>query len=99
MPFCEDDATRIRRHAKSRLGESLLRLAQNLDQTRVTERTAQGQFHQWQERWADHREQISQRLELIDRQLASLAQECQRRPRLSVIAAPLHDEELASAAG
>ncbi len=85
MPLCEHGATEFRRPCKSRLGESLLRLHQNVDQTRATEKVAEDQFHEWQERWSDRKEQISRRLELIDRQLESLVQSYQRRPQLSVV--------------
>ncbi|MGE5194082.1 MAG: hypothetical protein ACM3U2_16425 [Deltaproteobacteria bacterium] len=86
MPLCEHGATEdIRRTYKSRLGESLLRLHQNLDQTRTTQQVVEDQFHEWQERWSDRKEQISRRLELIDRQLESLVQTHQRRPQLSVV--------------
>ena len=100
MPLCEYGATEnIRRHHKSRLGESLLRLSQNLEQTRTTERIAEDQFHDWQERWSDRKEQISRRLELIDRQLENLVQMHQldnralHRPQLSVVTAQGHDDE------
>ena len=93
MPLCEHGATDIGRPHKSRLGESLLRLHQNLDQTRTTERAAEDQFQQWQERWSDRKEQISRRLELIDRQLENLVQMHQRRPQLSVVASHPHDDE------
>jgi hypothetical protein len=93
MPLCEHGATDIRRTCKSRLGESLLRLHQNLDQTRASDKVAEDQFHDWQERWADRREQISRRLELIDRQLESLVQRHQRRPQLAVVGEPQWDDE------
>jgi hypothetical protein len=105
MPLCEHGATEnIRRHHKSRLGESLLRLTQNLEQTRTTERIAEDQFRDWQERWSDRKEQISRRLELIDRQLENLVQMHQldnraqmnhSRPQLSVVTAQGHEEETA----
>ena len=86
MPLCENGATDIGRIQKSRLGESLLRLHHNLDQTRTTAQLAEDQFQLWQERWSDRKEQISRRLELIDRQLESLVQMHQRRPQLSLVA-------------
>jgi hypothetical protein len=92
MPLCEHGATDIRRPHRSRLGESLLRLHQNLDQTRTTEQAAEDQLSQWQERWSDRKEQISRRLELIDRQLESLVQMHQRGPQLSVVAAHETDD-------
>jgi len=92
MPLCEYGATDLRRQHKSRLGESLLRLQQNLGQTRTSERIAEDQFQNWQERWSERREQISRRLELIDRQLEALVQSYQHRPQLSVVADPTHDD-------
>ena len=92
MPLCEHRATDLRRHTKSKLGESLLRLQQNLNQTRTTAKAAEGEFQQWQERWSDRREQISRRLELIDRQLESLLKDQEPRPQLSVVAAHPHED-------
>lgn len=98
MPLGEHGATDIQRPHKSRLGESLLRLHRNLDQSRTTEQTAENQFHQWQERWSDRKEQISRRLEVIDRQLENLVKLHQHRPQLSVVTAPAHDDEPAAIA-
>ena len=92
MPLCELDATDHRRRNRSRLGESLLRLQHNLEQTRTTEVVAEEQFHEWRERWSERREQISQRLELLDRQLENLVQSQQSRPQLSLVAVHGHDE-------
>ena len=97
MPFCEHGATEVRRPHKSRLGESLLRLQENLDQSRTTEQVVEEQFHQWQERWSDRKEQISRRLELIDRQLDSLVQSRQSRPQLSVVTEQPPDDDQAAA--
>ena len=93
MPLCELDATDIRRRHRSRLGASLVRLEQNLDQTRTTEKAAEDQLHQWRDKWSLRRDQISQRLELLDRQLENLVQNQQGRPQLSLVAAHLHDDE------
>ena len=98
MPLCDNGATETQRNNKSRLGESLLRLQQNLTQSRTAEKSAEDLFHQWQERWSDRREQISRRLELIDRQLESLAHSHQHRPQLSVVAPHVHDEESSAVA-
>ena len=94
MPLCEKlDATDIRRRHRSRLGASLVRLEQSLDETRTTEKAAADQFHQWQDKWSERRDQISRRLELLDRQLENLVQNQQGRPQLSLVTAHLHDEE------
>ena len=92
MPHREHSATDFPRPFKSRLADSLLRLNQNLDQSRTTEQMAQQQFQDWQERWSGRKEQISRRLELIDKQLETLVKMHQLRPQLSLVAAPAHDD-------
>ena len=96
MPHPEHGATDIQRPFKSRLGESLLRLHQNLDHSRTTEQVAERRFHEWQERWSSRKEQISRRLELIDRQLETLVKMHQLRPQLSLVSASGHDDEPAT---
>jgi hypothetical protein len=103
MPHREHGATDIQRSTKSRLSDSLLRLNQNLEQSRTTEQSAEYQFRQWQERWSSRKEQISLRLEMIDKQLESLVNRHPvnrppLRPQLSLVAAPAHDEEPAAVA-
>lgn len=97
MPARERPAMDIRRLVKSRLGESLLRLQHNLDQTRHNAVLAQDQFDTWQERWSHRREQIARRLELIDSQLEQLAQSNLPRPQLAVVGTG--EEESALLAG
>jgi hypothetical protein len=74
------------------LGESLQQLQLNIEQTRTTEAVAEQQFHEWRSRWSKRREQISDRLELLDRQLESLVRGQSSRPQLSLVAAHAHDE-------
>ena len=93
MPHCELDATAIRRRHRSRLGASLVRLEQSLDEARATEKAAADQFHEWRDKWSVRRDQISRRLELIDRQLENLVQNEQGRPQLSLVAAHGQDDE------
>jgi hypothetical protein len=88
MPLSERGATESHRPLQSRLAKSLLRLHENLDQTRTTEQLAEHQFHEWQERWSSRRELISRRLELIDKQLETLVKLHQHRPQLSLVAEP-----------
>ncbi len=100
MPHHENGATDNSRTSKSRLSDSLLRLHRTLEQSRSTEQSAELQFRQWQERWSSRKEQISRRLELIDKQLERLVQINQVnlhpvRPQLSVVAAPGYEEERA----
>lgn len=85
MPLCDNSSLDLPRPAKSRLSETLLRLQQPLEQSREAEIAAETQYAAWQERWSNHREQISRRLELIDLQLESLANGRQPRPQLSVV--------------
>jgi hypothetical protein len=93
MPLCELDATDIRQRHRSRLGASLVRLMQNLDETRVAENVAEDQLHQWRDRWSERRDQISRRLELLDLQLENLVQHEQGRPQLALVAGHAHDDE------
>jgi hypothetical protein len=86
MPACNHRATDGLRRSRSRLGNSLLRLQQNLEESRQTTTLTDEQFQAWQDRWYDRREQIARRLELIDRQLDSLVERDRaERPQLSVV--------------
>jgi hypothetical protein len=67
---------------------------QNLDEARVAENAAEDQLHQWQDKWSLRRDQISHRLELLDRQLESLVQDQQSRPQLALISSHSHDDEI-----
>ncbi len=96
MPLCELDATDIRRRHRSRLGASLVRLMENLDATRNAENAAKDQLQQWQDRWSLRRDQISHRLELLDRQLESLVQTQPDRPQLALVSGHAHDDETLS---
>jgi hypothetical protein len=69
------------------LGESLQRLQLNLEEAPSTDMVAEDQFHEWRSRWSQRREQISQRLALLDRQLESLVRGQSARPQLSLVAA------------
>lgn len=86
MLICENDATDTSRSTKSRVGESLRRLHQHLEQTRTVEQHLENQFETWQEKWSSRREQISQRLTVIDSQLEQLVQSNRPRPQLSLVA-------------
>lgn len=85
MPLCDNSSSDLRRTSRSRLSETLQRLHQTVDQTRVVATAAESQFETWQQRWSAHREQIARRLELIDMQLEALAREHQPRPQLSLV--------------
>jgi hypothetical protein len=93
MPLCELDATDIRQRHRSRLGASLVRLMQNLDESHTAQNAAEDQLHQWQDKWSERRDQISRRLELLDMQLENLVQKEQGRPQLALVSAHLHDDE------
>jgi len=86
MLICENDATDSLRSNKSRVGASLRRLHQHLEQTRNVETRLEDQFESWQEKWSSRREQIAQRLACIDTQLEQLVQNNRQRPQLSLIA-------------
>jgi len=73
---------------KSRLGQSLLRLECSLSESRQGEQQAEIVLAQWRERWLEHRDRITRRLELIESQLVELTGESDNnRPKLSVVGA------------
>ena len=72
------------RLACSRLSESLTRLQKTVQSARSRGSDAQSQFDEWLSRWESGREQIVQRLSLIDSHLEELVQERDRRPQLSL---------------
>lgn len=73
------------RLARSRIGASLRRLHETLETTGRVETQAADQFAVWQQKWSSRRDQISQRLEVIDSQLEQLVQHHFTRPQLSVV--------------
>jgi hypothetical protein len=73
------------RLARSRIGASLRRLHDTLETTGRVETHVADQFALWQQKWSSRRDQIAQRLEVIDSQLEQLVQHHFRRPQLSVI--------------
>ena len=79
------------RLTRSRIGASLRRLQHTLESTGRMESQAADQFASWQEKWSSRRDQISQRLSVIDSQLEQLVQHHMRRPQLSVVT---HADEL-----
>lgn len=85
MPQGEQQILDAKRTSKSRLGESLLRLQRHLTESRRTHDAAEHEFLSWQERWADRRDQIAYRLELIDSQLEQLVQENAPQPQLMLV--------------
>lgn len=70
---------------RSRIGASLRRLHDTLETTGRAETQAADQFASWQRKWSSRRDQIAQRLEVIDSQLEQLVQHHLRRPQLSVV--------------
>jgi hypothetical protein len=71
----------------SRLGESLQRLHMNLVDVRSARAAAEEQFQAWQVRWLERCEQLRQRIEALDRQLAAIAPIAPVKPQLSVLTA------------
>jgi len=87
MTTCQHDATEFHRPARSRVGESLRRLQQHLEAARRSEDQVEKQFEAWQEKWSSRRDQIAQRLALIDSQLEQLVQTNPPKPQLSLVGA------------
>ena len=81
---------------RSRIGQSLIRLQRNLEQTRHEEDQVESMFNTWQEKWSNRRDQIARRLELIETQLESLAGDADDSPRLAVVGVPPDADEMTS---
>ena len=75
------------RTTRSRIGASLRRLNHTLETSGRQEYETADLFASWQEKWSSRRDQISQRLAVIDSQLEQLVQNHIRRPQLSVVTA------------
>ena len=67
----------------SKLTESLLRISRTMQASRSREQRVSSEFEAWQSRWNDQREQIVQRLALIDSHLQELV-DIRDAPQLSV---------------
>ena len=97
MPIGPRDAavtTGTTRTTRSRIGASLRRLHNTLETTGRLEYEMADQFAAWQQKWSSRRDQIAQRLAVIDSQLEQLVQNHLRRPQLSVVTA---SEDMAGA--
>ena len=70
---------------KSCLGESLRRLQSNLNTVRRTRELDEDQFHFWLKGWSKRSNQITTRLEMIDRQLEKIIRHSPATPNLSLI--------------
>ena len=73
---------------KSRLDQSLLRLHQAQEEDgRLGADTVENLLTAWQKKWSTRRDEISQRLQLIEKQLGRLDR-AEKVPRLSVVGIP-----------
>jgi hypothetical protein len=75
---------------KSRLGQSLMRLHQTLEQGRVAEDGVESLLSSWQKKWSARRDEIANRLELIEKQLDEMGRPMSSTPKLTVVGVP-HD--------
>ena len=77
---------------KSRLGQSLLRLQHGLARHRQQQQ-ADSAFVQWRNKWMGHRDQIAQRLALIESKLDDLSGEAKKSiPQLTLVGASADEE-------
>ena len=81
---------------KSRLGQSLIRLHQNLEHNRQKETDVENLFSMWQQKWSSRREQISRRLEMIESQLEQLTEQAGEVPQFAVVGVPPDADEMIS---
>ena len=78
---------------KSRLGQSLLRLQHSLTSHRRQQQQADSAIVQWRNKWMGHRDQIAQRLALIESKLDEFSGEAKKSsPQLTLVGG-LADEE------
>ncbi len=88
MLFCDNGGANMQRLVKSRVGESLKRLQQQEGQPVEPPQHAHlDQFESWQKKWAGRRDQIAQRLTLIDSQLEQFSEYNRQKPQLSLVTA------------
>ena len=80
-PYCRHKLGSTR----SRIGESLIRLHQNLEQNRRNEACGESLFDSWQRRWSSRRDQIASRLQMIEEQLERLTGDAGPAARFSIV--------------
>ena len=85
----------------SRLGQSLLRLQQSMEQTRAEETRVESLFRSWQAKWSDQRDALSERLRSLESQLDRLTAEAARAPapRLTLVAFPPDADDMLGMGG
>jgi len=96
MPSFQLEGRRKLESTTSRLGQSLIRLHQSLEQNRHCDMNIQSLFESWQQKWSSRRAQIARRLELIENQLEDLSDHPKPAPRLAVVGVPADGGEMAS---
>lgn len=80
-----------------RFSEALSRLSRCLDQARNDEARVDTMYQTWQKRWAERRQEIAHRLEMIESQLSRIALPAGKKapaPRLVVFAASADSDEM-----
>ena len=88
MPPTLPPARRKMLAATSRLGRSLLRLHDRMEQTRAEEARVDRLFRTWERSWSSSRDELSRRLQFLEEQLARLPDEPEPSPRLAVVHYP-----------
>ena len=92
---------RAQYHAvRSRLGDSLIRLHKNIEQTRQREDQLEEMFENWQLRWSRRRDQIMGRLEMIESHLQEINKPNQEQsaPHLSIVGSTVDRDDVRSMA-
>ncbi|NOX56866.1 MAG: hypothetical protein GXP27_20980 [Planctomycetes bacterium] len=83
---------------RSRLGDSLIRIHNEVQQAKDQEQRIDDLFEQWQGQWKRRREQIAERLEVIERQLQPVDPSGDQTPRLAVVGVPSDAQNMAAMA-
>ena len=95
MPSLQPERRRVLTSARSRLGQSLLRLHNHMQQNRQQE-TVETAYTAWRDSWSHCNDQLAWRLELIESKLDDLARRAESEPacRLSVVGVPADADEM-----
>ena len=71
---------------------ALAELQSRLNVTHQREQAREDRFLTWQTRWADTKGQLIRRMDVIDEQLARLAQDEQTSPQLTIVRGDFYEE-------
>ena len=83
---------------RSRLGDSLIRIHHEVQQAKKQEQKIDDLFEQWQRQWKRRRQQIAERLAVIEQQLQPADAADDSTPRLALVGVPSDGKKMATMA-